>query len=181
MAIFIVVSILTISGGTYKFFTAGRSVTALLYLIGTIVVFVLFGRRWFESSSPFSKTPVAWPPVINACPDYLMFYKRTKTDGTVSDTCVDTIGVSKNGTLSIFPKSGDVNPDNDAYFFPLATASSDPSARNLELCERCLQYGLTWEGICNGESCIIPDNGGGSGGGSGGGNCQPTVRTPGAK
>ena len=101
-----------------------------------------------------SKTPVSWPPIINKCPDYLVNYGRNTPDG-VQDTCIDMIGVSKNRSLDIFPKGS--HPTDDKYYFPLTTKSSDPVARQAELCKRAISYGLTWEGITNGESCLTSD------------------------
>jgi hypothetical protein len=81
------------------------------------------------------------------------------TDGTTQDTCVDLIGVSKNGSIKVFPdvkKTSNVVPTSDDYYFVLATKSSDAGAKNAELCARAMAAGLTWEGITNGESCITP-------------------------
>jgi len=160
LGIFIVVALAVISGGTFKLFDTGRKGAAIVFLIGAIAIFVVFGIRWFGSGkgSMFSQTPVQWPPVINTCPDYLMYYKRPKSDGTFEDTCVDKLGVSRNGSLKIIPANGDVNNANDEYFFSLATKSSDADKRKAELCQRTIQYGLTWEGISNGESCIGSGN-----------------------
>jgi uncharacterized membrane protein YgcG len=181
MGIFITIAIIVIAGGAYQLFSLGKSISAIIFLAGSIAIFSIFGIRWFNSAQAiFSGTPVPWPPVVNTCPDYLMYYKRKKSDGTTYDTCVDTIGIAKNGTLQIFPKDGNVNNDNDAYFFSLDTKSSDASKKSSELCQRCLQYGLTWEGITNGESCAVTSSGGSdspSGGGSSGGGCDSNCPT----
>jgi hypothetical protein len=158
--------------GTAYLFRSKRTTSAILFLIGALFIFIFFGNRWFgQGGDIFHQTPGSWPPYINTCPDYLTYYKRVKSNGESSDTCIDRIGVSKNSSLQVFPSdSTNANPDNDAYFFPLATQSSDPSQKRLELCNRTLQYGLTWEGICDGESCLnpIPSSGGNSGGDNGG-------------
>jgi hypothetical protein len=71
---------------------------------------------------------------------------------------VDTTGVSRNPVmLKRFPQSGPVDQEDDSYFFSLATSKSDTASRNREWCQRAIQYGLTWEGITNGESCILPN------------------------
>jgi hypothetical protein len=169
LGIYITAAILVIAGGTFKFFGKGQQIAALLFLAGSILVFSVYGIRWFGSSnSIFSKTPVTWPPMINTCPDYLVYYKRPKADGTHEDTCVDKLGISRNGSLKVFPGDGNVNNANDEYFFSLQTQSSDPTQRLAELCKRTLTYGLTWEGVSNGESCVapnvnpVPPSGGGS-------------------
>lgn len=159
LGIYIIAAILIIAGGSFKVYSAGQVIGALLFLAGSIAVFVIFGTKWFgEASGIFSKTPVSWPPINNTCPDYLVYYGRKAADGSTEDTCIDTIGVSKNGALKVFPKgksATDIPTDND-YYFPLATKSSDPVAKKAELCQRAIQFGLTWEGITNGESCVTP-------------------------
>lgn len=172
LGIFIVVAIVVIAGGTFKLFGTERKIAAIVFLAGAIAAFAVFGVRWFGSGkdSMLVTTPVQWPPMINTCPDYLMYYKRPKSNGTYEDTCVDKLGVSRNGSLKIFPSDGDVNNANDEYFFSLVTKDSDPEKRKAELCQRTIQYGLTWEGISNGESCYSPGHNpiSPSGGGSGG-------------
>jgi hypothetical protein len=173
---FIIIAILAIAFGSYYFVSSGRMVGGIVYLIGSILVFVFYGLRWFGTQgTPLNPSPVQWPPYINTCPDYLTYYKRTQSNGTVSDTCIDRIGVSRNNSLDVFPADGNVNPDNDKYFFPLATQSQDPDGKRTELCKRVIQYGLTWEGVSDGETCysasgtgqaVVP-SGGASGGASG--------------
>ena len=155
LGIYIVFAIVLIGGGTSVLFTSSRSISAVLFLGGALAIFSIFGIRWFGSDkSLFSQAPVSWPPVINTCPDYLMYYKRKRSDGSYEDTCVDKLGVSKNGSLKVIPGDGNINDGNDEYFFSLTTKSSDSTKKKQELCMRAIQYGLTWEGITNGESCI---------------------------
>jgi len=154
LGIYIIFSITVLAGGTFTFIKNSNLITAVIYLIGSITVFVLFGLKWFSPGATFSESPVSWPPTINTCPDYLVHYNRTMPDGTIKNTCIDLIGVSKNGSLKIFPK-GDI-PSSDEYYFSLSTQSADTTAKNTELCQRAIANGLTWEGITNGESCIAP-------------------------
>ena len=142
LGIYIIVAIFVIGGGTFTFYKKSQSIAALLFFVGALVSFILFGLKWFSSStSVFSKTPVSWPPTVNTCPDYLIYDSK-------ANTCIDLIGVSKNGALKKYqPGSSD--------FFSLQTASSEPEARKKELCTRAIAAGLTWEGITNGESCTI--------------------------
>jgi hypothetical protein len=170
MIVYIIFSLFVLGGGVSKFIQAGQSITAVLFGIGAFAVLVTFGLKWFSKGSVFSETPVSWPPTINTCPDYLVNYPRQAQDGTTQNTCIDLIGVSKNGSLKVFPKDGAV-PTSDDYYFSLITKSSDPVAKNQELCQRAITAGLTWEGITNGESCISPSGPvapGGGGNGSGG-------------
>lgn len=175
LGIYIVVAILISAGGAYKLFSGNMSIGAFLFLIGAIAIFITFGLKWFKTGAMFSDTPVSWPPTINTCPDYLVYYSRQMTDGTKQDACIDMIGVSKNGALKVFPNvksSTNSVPNTDEYYFSLVTKSSDPSGRKQELCQRAITMGLTWEGITNGESCITPAGPvAPSGGGNGSGGC----------
>lgn len=156
LAIFVVVALLIISGGTFKIYNINQTLGAFIFFIGALIVFIVYGLRWFGSTnSLFSQTPAQWPPTINTCPDYLVYYGRKMADGSVQDSCIDMIGVSKNGSLKVFPKKG-TPPTTDDYYFSLVTKSSDSTSKNSELCQRTIAAGLTWEGISNGESCISP-------------------------
>jgi hypothetical protein len=158
LGIYIVLAIAIVLGGSYKLYGMGM-ISAGIFFIGSLITCIIFGIKWFNNSdSLFSVAPVSWPPTINTCPDYLMYYGRKLSDGTTQDTCIDTIGVSRNGSLKLFPTGRDA-PTSDDYYFSLLTKSSDPSAKNAELCQRAITNGLTWEGITNGESCIAPGGG----------------------
>jgi hypothetical protein len=151
------IALAALIGGTVKFYQMGLTLGAGLYAVGAGFLLVTYGLRWFAGEkSILSDAVVQWPPAMNTCPDFLTYYKRKKADGTSEETCIDTIGVSRNSAmLQRFPMNGPA-PDDDKYFFPLKTAASD-AAKNQELCQRAILYGLTWEGITNGESCILPD------------------------
>ena len=73
------------------------------------------------------------------------------------DMCIDMIGVSRNGGVTKFTNPTSPPPHGDACYFPLKTASDEPTKKRAELCRRAMSLGLTWEGITNGESCLTPD------------------------
>jgi hypothetical protein len=171
LGIYIVAAILITLGGTFKLYGGGQTLGAILFFTGAILIFITFGIKWFGSKSGiFSETPVSWPPTINTCPDYLVYYARQKDDGTTEDCCIDLIGVSKNGSLKVFPKNG-APPTSDDYYFSLITNTTDSAARNQQLCQRTISHGLTWEGISNGESCITPSGPVAPSGGGSSNNC----------
>lgn len=145
-------------GGTSSLYGMGMTLGAGLYALGAGFLLVIYGLRWFAGEkSILSGATVQWPPVMNTCPDFLTYYKRKKSDGSSEECCIDTIGVSRNATMfQRFPSKGPA-PTEDKYFFSLKTTKSDTTGRNQELCQRSILYGLTWEGITNGESCILPD------------------------
>ena len=155
LAIYVIFSIWVLVYGPYKlFFEMGKPITALIVFILALIILIIFGIKWFNSTGPFSQTPVS-SFVVNTCPDYLTYYNRKMPDGTTQNTCIDTVGVSKNGTLSVYPKSGEAT--DNKYYFPLTTKNTDPAGRNAELCHNAVAYGLTWEGVTNGEGCVKSD------------------------
>jgi hypothetical protein len=142
--------------GVMWFFRSQRAIGAIIYLILSILIFVFFGLRLFADSTTNS---TMWPPVINTCPDYLTSYERVKGTGQKELTCIDLIGVSSNGALKKWDAAVHFTspPTDDSYYFnPVAstTAGGDSVAR--QLCNRSLEAGLTWEGICDGENCYEP-------------------------
>jgi hypothetical protein len=154
LGIYIVCGLAIVAGGAYQLNNLDYSIAAFLFFICGTGLFALYGLRWFASNgSIFSDSPVSWPPTINTCPDYLTYYDRTKSDGSVQKTCIDRIGVSRNGNLKSFPATG-AAPAGDEYYFSLATTASDADGKNNELCQRAMSMGLTWEGVTNGEGCV---------------------------
>jgi len=171
MITFIIAAVLVITWGTYHFYAMNQGSTALLFFIGSLTLFIIYGIRWFGPTPLFTPTSGPWPPVMNTCPDYLTYYQRT-VGGVQKDTCIDLIGVSKdNSLLSTFPKTGSP-PDSDSYYLDISGTSSDPNTKSTQLCNIAMNQKVTWEGMTNGESCIGPSgvpgsSGSGSGSGSG--------------
>jgi len=158
LAIYVVVSLALIGGGTKKLYDMDQSVGALFFFVGTVIICVIYGLRWFgKDTSLFSKTPVTWPPSINTCPDYLTHYIRS-VNGKKVETCIDLLGMSTNSSIKVFPKDETLAISND-YYFDLTTTSTGEAAKNVELCQKALTAGLTWEGITNGEGCVSPSGG----------------------
>jgi len=152
LLIYVVVAIVSVGGGGYYLFSNRQSTSGVLYLIGSIAVFTVYGMKWFSENSLFAQTPGPWPPNINTCPDYLTYYKRTTDDVSKQNTCIDMIGVSKNGGLIKFPSDGTI-PTTDSHYFNLMSPITNPLLHRSELCALAISKGLTWEGITNGEGC----------------------------
>lgn len=137
--------------GCYLLINTGRSIGALTFLIGAIIVFVIFGLRWFKYGTN-SLISSSWPPIINTCPDYLVFYERNTSADKKESTCIDTLGVSrKPEVLAKWPSEGTA-PADDKYYFSLKWTKTGNDLL-VEKCNRTIEAGLTWEGISNGESC----------------------------
>jgi hypothetical protein len=162
LIIYVVVSAAIVLGGTMKLYN-DRMIAAGVFGLGSAAVAILYGLRWFSSSnSIFSQAPVNWPPSMNTCPDYLTYYEVKDTSGTVTaKTCIDTVGVSKNGNMTKWPTDGTTPAysESSTSYFTLTTKATDPEAKKKEWCWKAIQAGLTWEGVTNGEACITADGG----------------------
>ena len=134
-----------------QLFQSGRTWAALFCLVLFILIFIFYGMRWFSNGSVLGTYTGSWPPIINMCPDYLLYFKRGKVD-----TCVDLVGVNRSGGL-LRPWSKGDNPTNppadDAKYFPYVYKTGMNPSDIQTLCTMAQQAGLTWEGITNGESC----------------------------
>ena len=156
LIIYVVVAAAIVLGGTMKLYN-DQMVAAVVFALGSGAVAILYGLRWFSSSnSIFSQAPVTWPPFMNTCPDYLTYYEVKDNTGVVTaKTCIDTVGVSKNGYMQKWPTDGTppaYSTSSTSYFTIDSTLTGD--AKKNEMCMKAIQYGVTWEGICNGEACI---------------------------
>ena len=161
--LFIIAAILVGAGGTAYFATSGQYIAGLIFLVLAIMTFVVFGMRWFGPQGQFASKTQTWPPALNTCPDYLTFFTRPGgTSSTGIPSCVDTLGISRNGALKMFPADGTTNPPtDDGYYFALKSGES-----RADICTRVEQAGLTWEGVYDGENCLSQGGGQPTGPGS---------------
>jgi hypothetical protein len=135
------------AGGSYVLFSSGRILAAILYFIGILAIEVYFGTQWFTlNGDKIQASSGPWPPAINVCPDLLSLYKHT--DGT--PYCVDTIGVT-NGSFKKWLGTVDTTNYNNAVRLYTGT---DAEQRKKNLCADMKKYGLTWEGVYDGTTCL---------------------------
>jgi hypothetical protein len=139
--------------GPMKLYQTGRMWSALIFLILSIFIFIFFGTRWFSTGNVIGTYTGSWPPIINTCPDYLVYFKK----GTM-DTCIDLIGVNRSGG-ALAPWSQDDSPSRPPAaankYFPMTYKAGMGADQLQVLCNAAQQLGLTWEGITNGESCVF--------------------------
>ena len=157
---YFILSIGIVAYGTNTLLPSGTG-RAILFGIGSTLLFIFFGFRWFSSPSSSSESKT-WPPTINSCPDYLTYIpKNTLTGPTsiVSDICVDYLGVSVNGGLGKKNKTDSILYNSNTPFtrgasiFPYT--SNDVKETSVQtICDACATAGITWEGVFDGDSCI---------------------------
>jgi len=145
LILYIVVSIMLITGSFYINFSTGKSTQAVILGVGFLLLSILFGLRWFSTLfSPATSPITSWPPAINTCPDYLVL---TKINGI--PICVDNVGVSQQG----MDKWTSPDQMDEKYLFNLFLDQMG-SARVSSLCAQCKTKGVTWEGVWDGNVCL---------------------------
>ena len=72
---YIVITIVIGSGLVAWLYKSGRNMGAILLLVLLILVFTFYGLRWFPDGNLNGSQPaaggVAWPPIVNMCPDFM--------------------------------------------------------------------------------------------------------------
>jgi len=145
---YILFAIAVVAGGSYSLYSSANLGKTLIYAVGASLVMVFFGMRWFGN---IPKPSNVWPPTINTCPDYLSY------NGT---GCVDYLGVSSNGGFttttrgSSAPTYVGANAKYTSATVNTAISASD-TATLQAICNTCQTGGLTWEGVFDGDSCIV--------------------------
>ena len=160
------------AGGSMFLMQTQRTIAAGTFFIGSLLIFVFFGLRWFEYGTDPTAAK-AWPPVINTCPDYLVYFERKITgsggQATKEDTCVDPLGISTKPSALFKWPGAQPEDDKPEYYFSLEFTETDPVKLAAAKCERSLQKGVSWEGVTDGETCYkykAPAQGGGGSGGN---------------
>ena len=143
-------------------FGSGRTWAGIIVFVTFILIFSFYGMRWFRGDKFVGSYSGAWPPVINTCPDYLTYFKKpTGVTGKFEDTCIDLIGIQRSGasiTLAPWsPTDSPANPpaDSSGKYFKFVYRPGMTASDLDNLCSKSKEYGLTWEGITNGESCTF--------------------------
>jgi len=129
----------------------------MLVLALLIMIAILFYRRWFPTKILVGGATGSWPPIINMCPDYLVYYNNNG-----KPTCIDLIGISNGSSLRPWTEDDTPqNPPTDAkkYFMHVYKRGANIQ----ELARVTSAAGLTWEGIvgsdggANGCPTTVPD------------------------
>lgn len=151
--IYTLLSVAIVAMGTAKLFSMGPP-TAIIYAIGSVMVFIFYGYRWFGANS--NKKSDTWPPTLNTCPDYLTYIKTLPGDSKPG--CVDMLGV---GTLTLvktlesdLTAAGALQSTNQTKVFGFTSADILSGTDVRLICNRCRTLGITWEGVYDGDGCV---------------------------
>jgi hypothetical protein len=138
---YILISVIVISGSMYFNMRPGAMSKGIVMSILFLLIFIYFGMRWFTSSGASNigtNLSAVWPPPnsIGMCPDFTSLSSTTGAFPVY--TCTDVKRVSTKPSAQPHALALNANPSqtNLGYY----------SVR--ELCIRCYELGLTWEGVC---------------------------------
>ena len=134
-----------------------RAVSSIIVAVLFLLIFIFYGQRWFYGPAINNDPNGTWPPIINMCPDYLLYFKRNGVD-----TCIDMSGINRSGgsRKSWTQDDNFQNPSTDnAKYFPYVYKPGMTDGAIKNLCTQAMAVGLTWEGITNGESCTYYNSG----------------------
>ena len=147
-----------------------RPVSAIFVAVMFFLIFIFYSGRCFYGSTVKNNPNGTWPPIINMCPDYLVYYKWNGTD-----TCIDLSGVNRsNGTLIPWTHDDSFQnpPTNPAKYFPYIYKPGMSDNQIANLCTQANQNGVSWEGIADGNGgCTYYNSRLVKGENDGGGNC----------
>ncbi len=152
LILYILFSLVIGLGGTYYLVDSQRTLAGFLYFVGSLLILTFYGLRWFTGDAlKVSKYDTkSWPPFVNACPDFLSTYERTKPGSSTKEkVCVDLIGVSEGGIQKL---TDPANVVNDNYIFNLHLDKTGPE-RIKALCNECKIKKVSWEGVYDGVAC----------------------------
>jgi len=150
--IYIIVAIVVSLGTFVMINNSGRPWTGMTVLGLFILLSITFYIRWFGKNSRIAPYAKQWPPIINTCPDYLVYFNYNG-----KDTCIDMLGVNQTGGM-LRPWTADDNPanppaDTSKYFPAVYKPGMSADAIKALKATASAYQGLTWEGI------IGPDGG----------------------
>lgn len=105
LIVYIVVSIVLGAGVSGFLYKRQQTVGAILCFILLILIFVFYGLRWFSGGNlkGSNQGGGAWPPIVNACPDFMASYTLKEANGTTKVYCYDKNDVYNLSTASPAP------------------------------------------------------------------------------
>jgi hypothetical protein len=147
---YIFLSFVVASGGAYVLSSGGRTLAAIVYLVGSIAVETFFGLRWFKADGTVTTAAGPWPPSLNVCPDFLSLYSTVDGSGNKMSYCVDSLGVAPAGGITRWTSSSKPSGNN---VFNLSTKLTG-AARTKALCVEAKAKLVNWEGVWDGAVCL---------------------------
>ena len=146
--LYVLVSVVLIGGGTFRYVNSGAYITAAIYFIGIFIIVLYYGISWYKTNgtSTSNPKPSSWPPVLNSCPDFLSLYKMNG-----HHVCIDTIGIAGAGGIS---QVTDSTVQSDTKFQFDLHLDQEGKTRVTSHRNECKNKKVTWEGVWDGSACL---------------------------
>jgi hypothetical protein len=153
-----------VGGGAVSFlYKRNQSIAAMITLVLLLLVFILYGLRWFPGGNLNGSKPKggSWPPIVNMCPDFMASWKDPRDGNKIY--CYDAANLYnlKTTTVTDFSISKEVNnvPGQAVILLqnPLGTspATKNPLKETLKktpaiMTANTATSAIRWEGVWDG-------------------------------
>jgi len=152
-----------VGGGAVSFlYKRNQSIAAMITLVLLLLVFILYGLRWFPGGNLNGSQPKAgsWPPIVNMCPDFMASWKDPM-DSKVY--CYDAANLYnlKSTAVPTFTTTKKVNNvDGQSVILLQDPAGTAPAAKNplkdklktnpASMTATAATAAIRWEGVWDG-------------------------------
>jgi hypothetical protein len=152
-----------IGGGAVAFLSKrNQSIGAMIVLVLLLLVFILFGLRWFPGGNlnGSQARTTSWPPIVNMCPDFMASWKDVTTNKIYCYDAANIYGLKSGVTTTGF-ESKTINnvPTQSALLLQNPSGTTEASKnplKNIFLTNATTITGnpttslIRWEGVWDG-------------------------------
>lgn len=95
LIVYILLCVVIGGGIVSSFYNENQKAAAMSALVLLVLVFIFFGLRWFKDGNlkTAQQGTVAWPPIVNMCPDFMVTWTDTSATGGNKIYCYDASNV----------------------------------------------------------------------------------------
>jgi hypothetical protein len=162
MIVYIIICVVTASTSVNFLLQRGQQIGAMLLLILLILIYIFYGIKWFNSTTPTPGT-IQWPPIVNMCPDFMVSW--TGSDGKIycydssniynlqtGSNALDTVNINGNmkavyliKDTSAVSTAKKLSEDTNGNKWPFAYKLQSPTLRSSVTSSM-----MRWEGVWDG-------------------------------
>ena len=96
LIVYILLSVVVGGYAVSTLYQRNQTIGGMISIVLLILIFIFFGLRWFQGGSlkgTKKDGKVAWPPIVNACPDFMVSWKDS--NGVYCYDAGDVYGMKK--------------------------------------------------------------------------------------
>lgn len=108
---YIIIAIILGSSLVAYLFKREQTIGAMVLLVLLLLTFIFYGLRWFPGGklNGTGSAKVAWPPIVNMCPDFMVAWVATTADNTKGIAVGDTFCYDINNIYGLQTAAEDTN------------------------------------------------------------------------